>query len=407
MELHRVEVVVLGGGPAGAVTAGLLSRAGVDVVVLEREIFPRFTLGESLTPGSVAVLDALDLGPVLEDRYLASHGVTLSCSRSGRTQRFAYDEAFTPVAAAGYQVPRADFDDLLLKTAVRFGATAHMACEVEDVLFEQGRARGVRARFRDGHTEGFLASVIVDATGRDTLIAARKGETHPLDGLDRGVLSAHFQRVNRHSAPAEGDTDIVLSPHGWVWNVPFDGEVNSVGAVCSAAWLAARGRGESLEAFFARTIDDAEAARTMLSAATRLTPVRAASQLAFSVEHLAGDGWVAVGDAAGFVDPLFSSGTHLAITGGAEAARVITDALGARDFSAARFDAYARRVSGARDLYLGAVRAFYSGDLSDEALDARGRAARQPFASLVAGDVMGDDPPWRAECRARWGLQSG
>lgn len=402
MDLHRVDVVILGGGPAGAVTAGLLARAGVEVVVLEREVFPRFTLGETITPGSVAVLDALDLGEVLSDRYLPSHGVTLTCSRSGRVQRYAYDEAFAVVAPSGYQVPRADFDDLVLKQAVYFGATAHMACEVEDVLFEQGRARGVRARFRDGHTEGFMASVIVDATGRDTLIAARKGEKHLVEGLDRGTLSAHYQHVRRRDELLEGDTDIVLSPHGWVWSVPFDGEVNSVGAVCSAGWLGARGRGESLEAFFSRTIEDAGAAREMLARATRLTPVRSTMQLAFTVEHLAGDGWVAVGDAAGFVDPLFSSGTHLAIAGGAEAARAILDALAAKDVTGARFESYATRIMAARDLYLDAVKAFYAGDLSDDALDARGRAARQPLASVLAGDVMGDDPAWRAEWRARW-----
>jgi flavin-dependent dehydrogenase len=407
MEVHRAEVVVIGGGPAGSVTAGLLAQAGVRVMVLERAVFPRFHLGESLTPASVAVLDALDLGDALAARYLPRHAVTFTCARTGRVQRYAFDEAFAPVAPHGYQVPRADFDDLLLRRAAALGAEVYQGCTAEDVLFEQGRARGVRAVFPDGHTEGFLASLLVDATGRDTLVAARKGEKHPLPGFDRSALVAHYQHVARRDGDAEGDSDIILSPHGWVWSIPFDGEVNSLGAVCSAAWTAARSQGESLEAFFARTLDDADTARTMLAEATRLTPVRLVPQLAYGVEHLAGDGWLAVGDAAGFVDPLFCSGTHLAIAGAAAAASAILDALGARDVSAARFEGYARRIAQARDLYLDATRAFYAGDLADALLDGRTRTARQPMASLLAGDTLGDDPPWRAALRASFAASTG
>ncbi len=401
MEVTDHDAVILGGGPAGSVTAALLARAGADVVVLERARFPRYHLGESLAPMSLAVLENLGLRDALDARYIRKYGVRFMDCRTGRQQRYDYTEAAAGDGLYAWQAPRADFDARLLARARELGADVREGCAAEDVLFEHGRAAGVRARC-EGEAVGFTARVVVDATGHDALLATRLGHRAAVAGLDRTALAAHYQHVTRATDDTEGDLDAVLFPHGWVWNVPFLGDVNSVGAVCSATWMRARARGESLEAFFGRTLDDAPIARAMLSPATRLTPVRAVADFAHRATARAGDGWLLVGDAAGFFDPLFCAGTHLAIAGAAEAAAAVLRCLADGDVSARRFDRYAARMDRAMDLYQGLTQALHAGDLTDALFEARTRSARQPLAAVLAGDVFGDDPPWRAALRARF-----
>lgn len=385
MDVSTYDVAVLGGGPAGSVTAALLARAGARVVLVERELFPRFHIGESLAPGSVAVLEAMGLRRDLEARYLPKYGVRFVCCRTGRQTVYPYEDLHGGMA---WQVPRADFDELLLRRARDLGVDVRSPCTAEDVLFEHGRAAGVRVRHANGVREGFLARMVVDATGRDTLLASRVGVKTPLAGLERTALFAHYQHLPRGTGRDEGNLDVVVFPHGWIWNIPFRGEVHSVGAVCSPAWARARARGEALEGFFARTIDDAPFARTLLARSTRLTPVHSLTGFAFHVDPVAGDGWLAVGDAGGFLDPLLCSGTHLAIAGAREAATAILDALAAGDVSVARFATYTARMRHARARYRAVLADFYEGDLADTLFEARTRTARASLAAVLAGDVF-------------------
>ncbi len=406
MDVSRHDVVILGGGPAGSVAAALLARAGFDVVLLERARFPRYHLGESLAPCSLAVLDDLGLRDELDARYVRKYGVRFMDCRTGRQQRYDYTEASTGDDLYAWQVPRADFDARLLARAKELGADVREGHAVDDVLFEQGRATGVRARCDDGSAAGFSARIIVDATGHESLLATRLGLRAAVQGLDRTALVAHYQHVTRNTDDSEGDLDAVLFPHGWVWNIPFLGDVNSVGAVCSATWMRARARGESLEAFFARTLDDAPIVRTMLAPATRLTPVRAVSSFAHRATTRVGDGWLLAGDAAGFFDPLFCAGTHLAIAGAAEAFEAVSQALAEPSSEAAHLARYAARMDAAMDLYQGLTQALHAGDLTESLFEARTRSSRQALAAVLAGDVFGDDPPWRAALRGRFPVRA-
>lgn len=404
MDVRAVDVVVMGGGPAGSVTAALLAQAGASVAVIERERFPRLRVGEGVAPGSLAVLDGLDLRAPLSDRYTQRLGTRLTCARTGRTQRFAYEDAFADLGP-GWLAPRAHLDDALLRRAVELGAELLAPASVEDVLFEAGRARGVRVSHPDGRREGFVARVIVDATGQESLLARRLDARAPIAGLDRSAMVAWWQHATRREGDEEGDLEAVVTPHGWIWHAPLPGEVSSLGALCSPAWTRNRRRGESTDDFYARTLDDAAPTRALVRRAVKLTAARGQSGFAFTAPRRAGEGWLLVGDAAGFVDPLFDSGMHLAIGGGAEAARAVLDALAADDVSAARFARYAARVRRATELYAGLAQAFYAGSLPDAMFEARTRAARQPWASIFAGDVFGEDPPWRASLRARFPLR--
>ncbi|MEZ4392948.1 MAG: NAD(P)/FAD-dependent oxidoreductase [Polyangiales bacterium] len=405
IDVREFDVVVMGGGPAGSVTAALLAQAGASVVVIERERFPRLRVGEGVAPASLAVLEGLDLRAPLSERYTSRGGTRLSCARTGRTQRFAYDDAFADLGP-GWIAPRAHLDDALLRRAAELGATVVTPASVEDVLFERERAAGVRVAHPDGAREGFVARVIVDATGQESLLARRLDARAPIHALDRTAMSAWWQHAARREGDEAGDLEAVVTPHGWIWHAPLPGVVSSVGALCSAAWTRTRQRGESTDDFYARTLDDAAPVKAMVRRATKLTPARAASGFAFTAPRRAGEGWLLVGDAAGFVDPLFDSGMQLAIGGAAEAARAVLDGLASREGATKRFARYAARVRRASELYAGLAQAFYAGTLPDAMFEARTRAARQPWASILAGDVFGEDPPWRASLRARFPLRA-
>jgi flavin-dependent dehydrogenase len=405
MDPMRCDVLVLGGGPAGAATAALLARDGVDVTLLERARFPRFHLGESLAPAAAAVLDDLGLRDTMDGRYLRKRGVSLRCARTGRQQRFAYDDAFEPGAGLAWQVPRADFDDVLLRCARALGVDVLEGHAADDVLFEEGRACGVTARREDGLLLTVHARLVVDATGQEALLAGRRGDRHPVEGMERTALSAHFRNVARPADDAEGDLELILFPHGWIWSIPFLGEVSSVGALCASEWMRARQPAEALESFFERTVDDASFARDALAGASRLTPVLAHAGQSWRANRRVGDGWITVGDAGGFTDPLLCAGTTLAIVGASRAAAAVRAALDAGDVSAARFAGYAAELDAASDLFLGTTRSLYADELSEVLLGEGARGDRRAFASVLAGDVFGDDPPWRAAWRERFPAQ--
>jgi flavin-dependent dehydrogenase len=394
--MEKTDVVIVGGGPAGSTTASLLAKGGAKSVVLEKETFPRFHIGESMLPQSQKVWHRLGVMEKLHERYQIKYGARFLCSRTERQAAYYFEEAFDSSVKFAFQVPRADFDDMLLRHAEQLGADVRHGWEVKELIFENGTAVGVRAKDPEGNTKEIRARVVVDATGRDTLLASRTALKQKVPGLDKTALFTHWSGVERQKGRDEGNIDIVTFPHGWWWNIPFRGDVNSVGVVCSAAWIKSRKPGESLDAFYARTVEDSVWMRRLLANAKQMAPVRAIADYSYRVDRYGGNGWVMVGDGAGFIDPLFSTGAHLAFSSGAMAADEILDGLnGNGDFSAKRWEAYERRVRRAAELFMGAVQAFYDGPLSDRIFEQPQRKIlRQTITSMLAGDVFDDDAVW-------------
>jgi flavin-dependent dehydrogenase len=411
---HRHDVVIIGGGPGGSTLAALLTLRGRKVLVIERERFPRFHIGESLLPMSCEVFDKLDLRPRLDERFLRKYGATFVCSTTGRINKYLFSEAYDKRYPYAYQVPRADFDKLLLDRAIEVGAQVLQPTKVLEVIFDGERAIGVRARNEEDHDDGqgepfeIFAPLIVDATGRGAMMASHMRVKRRLQGLDTSAVFAHYRNVSRPSGVEEGHIRIIIFDHGWMWMIPFRGDVTSVGAVIKPEWMRTRMADESLESFFDRTLACAPFAIETLRDAERISPVRSAADFSYGVSRVVGDGWLCVGDACGFIDPLFSTGAHLAIKGADLAVDAIDAALGEGDTSARAFERYEAEMRSASSMFLGVVQAFYHGEFREMlfATDQR-RILRTVVTSMLSGDVVHRQrrPSWARFVQSRFPAQ--
>ncbi len=400
------DVVILGGGPGGSTLASFLAKRGRAALLLERDRFPRFHIGESLLPHSCDVFRDLGLQDKLDARFIRKYGARFH-DQQRRTVRYRFAEAFEQGFDFAYQVPRADFDHLLLQHAVELGAEVREEWEATDVLFDGDRATGVRAQPRGRPEESveIRARVVVDATGRDALLASRSRRKARVAGLDKTALFTHYRGVPRADGEEAGDIHIIVFDHGWFWLIPFLDGTTSVGAVCSSEWLRTRRPGESLDAMFDRTAALSPVAADAIAGAERLRPVAALADFSYRIDQLAGDGWLFVGDAAGFLDPLFSTGAHLAIKGAELAAQAIDAALTRGTPSRADFVAYESALRYAVDLFLGIVQGFYRGPVQVAIFEANQRATmRRLITSILSGDVFhGELPPaWASFVRRQY-----
>jgi flavin-dependent dehydrogenase len=445
---EEVEVLVIGGGPGGSTTAARLAQHGRKALVLEQSRFPRFHIGESLLPSSAPLLKALGLEEEMDRCFVRKYSArffddTEGPDGPGATVRYQFSDAFPPSIPYAWQVPRADFDDLLLRRAAELGAEVREGWRVQKAVFRGDAAVGVEATSPAGELRRIGARVVVDATGRDALLT-RSGLTSGaasarkrLAGLDKTALFTHISGGHRNAGIDAGQIEVTIlagqdqdgGTPGWAWFIPFRDGRTSVGFVLSseavgqhihnAQALFGDRLGPSpreyaerptetsarLDAIFTALVERSPSMRRLIGDAPRLQAVRAAADYSFRVETLAGNGWVAVGDAAGFLDPLFSTGAHLAMGGGDRAASVIDEALGAGDVSAVRFEPYAKTMRAAADLFLGAVQSFYRGELRSLLFAKDQRAVlRRTITSMLAGDVFHDvyAPAWVGFFRDRF-----
>jgi flavin-dependent dehydrogenase len=401
-----IDVAVIGGGPGGSVCAARLAALGRSVVLLERAHHPRFQLGESLLPQSLGVLANIGVLDEVRDRFLTKRGARfVDASDASRTVRYAFAEAFQAEWDHAFQVPRDEFDALLFRRAGQCGAELREGCEATRVVLERGRALGVDTLGPEG-PRTLEVRFVVDASGRDALLARSIHPVARIPGLDRTALFTQVRGAWRDSGEREGDIQIVVFGEGramgWFWLIPFADGRTSVGTVVSADWVRSR-PARTPEDMFDAAVEQAPLVGQMLSAARRLFPPRATADFSFRVRTLRGSGWLALGDAAGFIDPLFSTGAHLAMWGAKHAADAIHAALEADDVSSQRFAAWEHGLREGAELFIGAVQAFYAGQLTD-LLFARPQHPflRRAITSMLAGDVFDNGKPWAREMRTRF-----
>ncbi len=338
------DVAVVGGGPGGSSAATALARRGRKVILLERERFPRFHIGESQLPWSNEVFR--DLGV---EEAIAGAGFVRKWGASFRPPG-SVDEQYADFAAAvetptpqSFQVLREKFDEVLLRHSQRSGAEVLEGRSLLDASFEQG---GVALRYADeqGAEHKIRVGAVVDASGRAGVIARRFGQ-HEVDPLLRNIaVHAQFENVPRAEGRRAGDIRMFTRPDmGWLWFIPLSDSAMSVGAVIPKA-VHQREQKASADESLAHYLSCTPVAEALLGQARQVTPARVDVDYSYLATQMAGDRWVAVGDAAAFLDPIFSTGVLLAMQGGVEAAGVIDGGLRSGDLSARAFAGYERTV---------------------------------------------------------------
>lgn len=393
------DVAIAGGGPSGSVCAATLVQRGLRVLVLEKTKFPRFHLGESLLPNSLPVLAAIGALPEIEARFIWKYGARFHDDQGPkrRTDRFEFANAWHAELDHAFQVPRGEFDQLLLEHARNAGA---------DVREEEVVTRLARGVVETKKGERFDARFVVDATGRDALTAHDAKATTKIEGLDQTALYAHFTGVPRPDGKLAGDIDIVLFPDAdprrpnWFWFIPFKDGRTSVGAVVSRAWIKER-RG-SVPEMFAAAVASSPTATELVANAKMVWPApEATSDFSYRVGSFAGDGFVRIGDAGGFIDPLFSTGAHIAMVGGHRAANAIAAALADPSRERELLAEWEKTIRTGAETFISAVQAFYAGPLVDTLFaEDKHETLRRSITSLLAGDVFSDSV-WLRDAKKR------
>ena len=341
------DVLVAGGGPAGSIAASWLARAGYRVVLLERDRFPRFHIGESLLASVNDALRAIGADQVIRAAGFPQKWGATFMPADGSIERYL-DFSTSPDVAAPqtWQVPRATFDHLLLRHAATSGADVREGHRVLDVSFDaNGVTATAQATGDAGATApfGVRARAIVDASGRGSLLSRKFNLRVDEPRLANVAVFSHFSGVPRQEGRRSGDIRIVARYDlGWFWLIPISDELMSVGVVLPRDAFKPFATLE-LEAVLERAIADTPAVAHLLANARREWPVRVEKDFSFGSRAYAGDRWVLAGDAGSFLDPVFSTGVAIALESGLEAAQAVEGGLRSGDLSSRQFVRYADR----------------------------------------------------------------
>jgi flavin-dependent dehydrogenase len=360
----KYDCLVIGGGPAGATVATLVAEAGYRTLVVERDAQPRRKVGESLMPETYWTLQRLGmLDELRKSEFPRKVGVQFVSSSGAESQPFLFRTHDPRECSVTWHVERAKFDPLLLAGAVAKGAIVRRGVRVREVVVDGDRAVGVRlmAAQDDAPDELVHAKVVVDASGQQGLLAGRFGLRRPNPEFRKAAVWGHFRGARRDVIEG-GVMTLILRTRSnkcWFWHIPLSDDVVSIGCVGDASYLL-QGR-ESPELAFQREVADCPAIAERMVAAQRVAGLDVVKEYSYTTERSAGDGWVFVGDAWGFIDPIYSSGVWFALKSGELAADAIIAGLRSGDTSAAQLGQWVADFSSSTNLIRKLVRAFYSG----------------------------------------------
>jgi flavin-dependent dehydrogenase len=334
---HETDVVVIGGGPAGATVSTLMAQQGLRVQLFEREKFPRFHIGESLIPETYWVLKRLNmLDKMKQSHFVKKFSVQFVNANGKLSAPFYFWDNKPHECSQTWQVARSEFDLLMLNNARAHGVQAHEGVRVLDVLFDGSRAVGVKIQTADAAQREVRAKVVVDASGQSGFLQ-NKFKLRVWDPiLNKGAIWTYWEGAYRDTGRDEGATIVIQTPskQGWFWYIPLHNNIVSVGVVGPFDYLF-KGRG-SHEQTYNEEVERCPAVAQRIAGAKRATGWFATKDYSYRSKEVAGDGWVLIGDAFGFLDPLYSSGVLLALRSGAMAADAVVEGIRKGDVSAAQ-----------------------------------------------------------------------
>lgn len=395
--LHEsYDVVVIGGGPAGASTGALTAEHGHSTLILERSELPRFHVGESLIPETYWTLKRLGLVERLqESAYPRKYSVQFFSEGLKPSAPFYFDQYKDCESSQTWQVWRDSFDQMLLDRAAELGATVHAKAQVIDAHFDGDRATGVRVKVAGTNGEriekNISCKVLVDATGQSAFLASRLGlkETDP--ALKKGTVWSYFENARRDSGKDEGATLIMqtASKQSWFWFIPLPGNVASIG--CTADMDVLFSGAATGEEAFNRELERCPAMVERLENATRVRDYMTTKDYTYHSRQGAGPGWTLVGDAYGFIDPVYSSGVFLALKSGEFAADAIHEAFQKNDFSGEQLGSWLGEHARGVDVFRKLVYAFYNPNFSFGKFLKMHPEFRSHVTDILIGDVFKPD----------------
>ncbi len=320
------DVAVIGGGPAGSTAAALLARRGYTVIALEKARHPRFHIGESLLPMNLPILERLGVLDKVRTLGVFKPGADFEADNERGYNTYEFSRAIGKSPPHAYQVWRQDFDKMLYDHARGCGADAREGHEVLAVEQIDPRESQLDIRTDDGRNYRIQARYVVDASGRDAMLSSRLRLRRKNDQHQSAAIFGHFRGAERRAGVDAGNISIYSFEHGWMWMIPLPDGVMSVGAVCRPDYLKQR-KGKTLEFLFDTLKRNAALWRRLEHATLIDDEVRVTGNYSYDSTRMGGPGWVLVGDAFAFLDPVFSSGVYLAMSGAEQAAAVVDVSL--------------------------------------------------------------------------------
>lgn len=392
MNTSHSDVLIVGGGPAGSTIGALLAQRGENVVLVEKDAHPRFHIGESLLPMNLPLFEELGVKEAIDRVGMAKYGVEFVSPWHDHTTMLDFAQAWDKRLFYAYQVRRSEFDQILWHNAAAKGARVIEGCRISQVEFPPEGGVVATGEDRDGQARRFEAKYLVDASGRDTLLAGRLAIKQRNRRHASAAVFGHFTGARRLPGKAEGNISIFWFAHGWFWFIPLADGTTSVGAVCPPEFM--KSRKTDVTSFLNSLIAQSPALSERLADAQLTGPATATGNYSYRAEHMSGKNFIMLGDAYAFIDPVFSSGVYLAMKSAFLAVDVVTACLHRPGVEAdralrrferevnealARFSWYIYRVNtpAMRDLFM-APRNFFR--------------MQEAVLSLLSGDVFHHSP---------------